>query len=165
MSGYEVDETDRQILHMLQGAARGISTQAIADEVGVAGSTVRNRINRMEDAGVIEGYNPVIDYDAAGYPLHFLFLCAVPGDVRDDAVKSVLDLDGVVRVHEMIDCDVNVLVEAIGADAGAIAEIERALEATGLAIERGILYRQLHVQPFGHLGAPDDDADSSTTGS
>jgi DNA-binding Lrp family transcriptional regulator len=46
----------------------------IAEEVDVSASTVRNRIDRLEEAGVIEGYYPKINYERANFPLHVLLL-------------------------------------------------------------------------------------------
>lgn len=46
-------DVDRQILHLLQGNARGVNTETIGQEVGVAASTVRNRLDEMEEADVI----------------------------------------------------------------------------------------------------------------
>jgi DNA-binding Lrp family transcriptional regulator len=40
----------------------------------VSASTVRNRIDRLEEAGVIEGYYPKINYERANFPLHVLLL-------------------------------------------------------------------------------------------
>lgn len=51
-----LDETDRHILHVLQNNARATITD-IANEVGVSGNTVRNRIEQLEEQGIIKGYS------------------------------------------------------------------------------------------------------------
>lgn len=43
----------------------------------MAASTVRHRIGKMQDAGIIRGFHPEIDYDKAGFSLHYLFMCQV----------------------------------------------------------------------------------------
>lgn len=161
MGSHELDEVDRQILHLLQQDARSTSTEAMGDEVGVAASTVRNRINRMEDAGVIRGYYPEIDYDAAGYSLHYRFLGYAPADRRAEVVERALGVSGVVRVGEFVDSELNLSVEVIAVNAEHLADIHDSLEACGLELERGEVYSRSHVQPFNHFGTDyqNDDAE------
>lgn len=63
MSIDELDELDRGILHCLQEDARNNSAADIAEKVGVTANTVRNRIQRLEEEGVIQKYTPIIDYE------------------------------------------------------------------------------------------------------
>lgn len=157
MGSDELDETDRQILHLLQENARSVSTEAIGEKVGVAASTVRNRINKMEDSGIIQGYHPEIDYDAAGHPLHYLFFCGAPTADRDEIVQRILeDVPGVVRVNELIDGDINVVVEVIAADAETLDGTTVELKDCGLEIERGEVFKATHVQPYNHFGSEYD---------
>jgi DNA-binding Lrp family transcriptional regulator len=74
----ELDNVDRGILHELQVDARNRTAQEIADKVDVSASTVRNRIEELEADGIIEGYHPKIDYEAADLPLQILFVCSAP---------------------------------------------------------------------------------------
>lgn len=50
-----MDQLDRRIIAALQANARASTTQ-IAGSLGVARTTVHERISRMEDRGVIAGY-------------------------------------------------------------------------------------------------------------
>lgn len=153
MGSYELDERDRQILHLLQQDARSISTETIGEQIGVAASTVRNRINKMENAGIIRGYHPEIDYNEAGYPLHYLFMCYTATDDRDELVQHVLEtVPGVVRVNELIDAEINVVVEVIATDATTLDATNEKLKACGLEVKRGEIYKAIHVQPYDHFG-------------
>lgn len=49
------DATDRQIMAILQGNAR-ISNAEIARQVGMAPSAVLERVRKLEERGIIEGY-------------------------------------------------------------------------------------------------------------
>ena len=69
---FELDETDRGILFLRQDDARHNTTEEIAEAVGVSSSTVSNRIQAMEEGGVIDGYGPYVSYDRADIPLHML---------------------------------------------------------------------------------------------
>lgn len=74
----ELDNVDRGILHLLQVDARNTTAKEIAEKTGVAASTVRNRIEQLEANGVITGYHPKIDYEAANLPLKVLFVITAP---------------------------------------------------------------------------------------
>ncbi len=54
-----MDQLDRRIIAALQHNARD-STTNIAAKLGVARTTVHERINRMEERGVIAGYSVVL---------------------------------------------------------------------------------------------------------
>ncbi|PSP52404.1 hypothetical protein BRC67_04665 [Halobacteriales archaeon QH_3_68_24] len=70
----DLDNVDRGILYMLQEDARNTTSEDIADKTGVSASTIRNRLERLEDDGVIRGYHPEIDYEAANLPLRVMFV-------------------------------------------------------------------------------------------
>ena len=58
--GVRLDDIDRQILYAHTGRPNTSAT-AIAEQVSVSSATVRNRIARLEESGVIEGYHPTIN--------------------------------------------------------------------------------------------------------
>jgi Lrp/AsnC family leucine-responsive transcriptional regulator len=64
-----IDETDRQILNILQQNAR-TSNAEIARQIGMAPSAVLERIRKLETKGVILGYEARINPEAVG--LHLL---------------------------------------------------------------------------------------------
>lgn len=65
---HELDETDRAILEALNEDARR-SYRDIARELDIALSTVSTRVKRLEEAGVIQGYIPLVDPVAVGYEM------------------------------------------------------------------------------------------------
>ena len=68
---YNLDSTDRKIL--IELARNGRSTyKEIGDLVGMTRPAVRERILRMEEAGVITGYKAEVDTDALGRALHVM---------------------------------------------------------------------------------------------
>lgn len=66
-----LDDTDRRILEVLLADAR-TSMRSIAETVGVAQGTVSNRVRRMEDLGVIEGYQIQLDAEKVGWNMTVL---------------------------------------------------------------------------------------------
>ena len=66
-----IDDTDRRILSVLLQDAR-TSLRSIAEEVGVALGTVSNRVKRMEEMGVIQGYGILLDAEKVGWTMTVL---------------------------------------------------------------------------------------------
>jgi Lrp/AsnC family leucine-responsive transcriptional regulator len=64
-SALTLDATDLEILEALQSDARQTYT-AIGKRLGIAHSTVYDRMKRMEQYGVIEKYTAIIDTDKIG---------------------------------------------------------------------------------------------------
>ena len=62
------DAVDRQLLTILAGDAR-VSTAELARRVGMSSPAVRDRVTRLEEAGVIRGYHADIDPAKVGLPV------------------------------------------------------------------------------------------------
>lgn len=156
----ELDNVDRGILHELQVDARNTTAQEIADKVGVSPSTVRNRIEHLETVGVIEGYHPKLNYEAANLPLQVLFVCTAPPENRADLVEQLLDIRGVVEIRETLTGRQNLFVEVVADDTSDMVRISDAIHELGLSVESSEILRQRRVQPFDHFHFdPPDDSD------
>jgi DNA-binding Lrp family transcriptional regulator len=88
----------------------------IADEKGVAASTVRNRITKLEAAGVVNGYYLDVDYERTGFQLHTLIVCTAPITDREELAKQALEIEGVVAVREVMTGSENVHIEVVDED-------------------------------------------------
>ncbi len=152
MKSPALDDVDRGILHMLQEDARNHSASGIADAVGVAPNTVRNRIARMEDAGVIEGYHPHINYERAGYQLRVQFICTVPISKREAMAEQALEIVGVVGVTEVVSGHENLVIEAVGTETSDVTSIATQIEDRDIRIHDERFLRAVRVQPFNHFG-------------
>lgn len=64
----KVDKLNWEILEALQSDAR-VSLKEISQKIGLASPTVAERIQKMEDAGIIEGYDTKLNMHALGYSL------------------------------------------------------------------------------------------------
>jgi Lrp/AsnC family transcriptional regulator, leucine-responsive regulatory protein len=154
----ELDDVDRGVLHLLQTDARNTTAEEMAERVGVSASTVRNRIEKLENAGVIRGYRPILDYERANLPLRVLFICTVRARERAEMGCEVMNVKGVVTVKEMITSVDNLHVEAVGTDTTDLVRITDALQEMDLEIRSSELLKEERVQPFNfHLGLSLDD--------
>jgi Lrp/AsnC family transcriptional regulator, leucine-responsive regulatory protein len=147
----DLDDVDRGILHMLQLEARETTAQEIADRVGVSPSTVRNRIDQLEAEGVIEGYHPEIDYEAANLPLQILFICSAPPADRSELAEEVMEVHGVVDLRELMTGRRNLHVDVVGTSTKDITRITNAIHDLGLRIDSSELLQRRMRQPFNHF--------------
>ncbi len=68
MTAYSPDATDWRILDVLQREGRA-SFAELARAVSMSASAVTERVRRLEEAGVIQGYAAVVDPDRLGLPI------------------------------------------------------------------------------------------------
>ena len=144
----ELDSTDRSILYYLQQDARRTSSSDIADRLGLSPSTVRTRINKLEDRGIIRGYHIDIDYDLAGYPLYTKIICTAPVTERDVLADRAREVHGVTAVREIMTGKRNVYVNAIGRSHDDLNRIAGELDALGLDIVDEQIIRDEYVCPY-----------------
>jgi len=63
-----MDQLDNNIINSLNENGRK-SLRTIAKELKVSLSTISNRIKKLEEKGIIEGYVPIINKEKAGFDL------------------------------------------------------------------------------------------------
>lgn len=93
-----LDAIDVQLLNALIADAR-TATAELARRVGLSAPSVAERVRRMEEAGVIEGYTARVNPQALGLPLAaWLRIRPVPGKLQ--AVAEVVK-----SLPEIVECD------------------------------------------------------------
>jgi Lrp/AsnC family leucine-responsive transcriptional regulator len=79
-----MDDRDLHIVALLEGDAR-LSYAEIGTRVGLAASSVHDRVRKLERSGVIRGYRAELDLDAIGLPITAIVSLALrpasPADV------------------------------------------------------------------------------------
>lgn len=111
----ELDETDMEILSLLAADARRPFSE-IGDEVGLSGPAVSDRVTRLEEAGVIEGFT--VDVDRAQLRAGVPVLVRFENDSTEaDRLRDrVADADGVEHVFVTASGEVWVYGRAEGRD-------------------------------------------------
>lgn len=158
-----LDEVDRKILQLLQRDSRHATAVDLADRIAVSDSTVRNRIENLEQAGVIEGYAPIINYEAAGYQLQIRITCTASIVEREQLAREASHLEGVVQVREVMTGHNNIEVVAVAPHNDDITRVACELDDMGVEIESEELIRHQYFRPFNHFGAADVSDDSDGT--
>jgi DNA-binding Lrp family transcriptional regulator len=147
----ELDDIDRAILFALQADARNTSSSEIAERTGTSGSTVRKRIQRLQEEGIVKGYSADVDYQAAGYPLRMLLYCTASIPDRGELIPEILAIDGVVSVQELVTGEENLLVTAVGESDDDITPVAQKLLDLGLDVTDEVLVRSHETTPFGEF--------------
>ncbi|ERH14051.1 MAG: transcriptional regulator [halophilic archaeon J07HB67] len=156
----ELDSVDKQILYHLQQDARGISSSEIADELGLSPSTIRTRLNKLEDSEIVRGYHIDIDYELAGYPLYTKIVCTAPVPERDTLADRAQEIHGVTAVREVMTGKRNVYVNAIGESHDDLNRIAGELDELGLDVVDEQLVRSEYVCPYHGFLEADGTLDS-----
>ncbi|WP_101298125.1 Lrp/AsnC family transcriptional regulator [Halegenticoccus soli] len=94
----KLDDTDRAILRILQEDARTPFSE-IARRIDMSSATVHDRVGRMEEAGVIEGYHARVDPKAVGFGTSALVGLRVKQGHESEALEQLREIEGVREIH------------------------------------------------------------------
>jgi DNA-binding Lrp family transcriptional regulator len=93
-----MDELDHKLITLLRhDARRGISE--LAAELDVARATVRNRIERLEQAGEIIGYTVILKSDAVSLPVRGIMMIEVEGHSADKVIRMLGGFSEISAIH------------------------------------------------------------------
>jgi Lrp/AsnC family transcriptional regulator, leucine-responsive regulatory protein len=96
-----IDDIDRQILDILQTDAR-LPNAEIARRVGMAPSATLDRLRKLEERGVIRGYELRVDPAAVGLPLlAFVLVRAEERPFDPETGRAIAAVSGVQEVHHI----------------------------------------------------------------
>ena len=144
---YELDDVDRQVLTLLQEDARYKAVD-LAEAIGVSDNTIHNRMERLEEAGVITGYTATVDHDLTGLSFYFHFTCTARISERTDLAKKALGVPNVIDVTELMTGHENLLIEAVGASDEEITEVAEQLDEFAIEINDENLVRAQYTKPL-----------------
>jgi Lrp/AsnC family transcriptional regulator for asnA, asnC and gidA len=118
-----MDEIDKQILELLKKDAR-TPLSHISEEVGLSSPSIKDRITKMEQEGVILGYRPILDYAKLGLPLtayvnlrlHYPLCCT------DEFIEAIKKIDEVVEGH-YTDGEEDMLLKVVASEPSHLQQI------------------------------------------
>ncbi len=88
-----MEETDRKILTLLAGDGR-MSFTDLGRATGLSTSAVHQRVKRLENRGLINGYAARLDYDRVGLPLTaFISIRPIDPSQPDDSPERLRGID------------------------------------------------------------------------
>lgn len=94
------ENLDEKLINALLADGRA-SLRSLAEELDVSVTTVSNHLSDLEDSGVIEGYAPVVNYDALGYDVTAVIQLKVEGSALPDITDRLREQKHMVSVYEV----------------------------------------------------------------
>ena len=98
----DIDDTDKQILRLLQTQAR-MSITELAERVNLSATPCARRIKRLEDSGIITGYHTQTDAQKLGYPLAVFIAISMD---RHTADRFELFEEKIQSFDEVVSCSI-----------------------------------------------------------
>ena len=92
-----LDEIDKQILRILQEDAR-TSYREIQEQLGISIGTIHNRISKLKENGIIEGYTLRLNNKKLGYKLTFLIRINIDGKHTEEILEDLKNIPEVCSV-------------------------------------------------------------------
>lgn len=159
-----IDEIDEQIIYYLTEEARHTSAPDIAEELDISPPTVRNRIRRLEENGVILGYHAHLNYERANSRLTNLFVCTTSATKRQELAQRALGIPGVINVREIMTGRGSLRIKAVGTGTDDLTRIAQDITDLGIEIEdEGLIHRE-YFRPYAQFGPKGKEATSPVTG-
>lgn len=84
----QFDLTDRKIISILQKDGR-ITMKHLGELINMSTPSTIDRVRRLEEAGVINGYAAVVDYIALGYDMHIYIFVEVNQNKRPGLLEYI----------------------------------------------------------------------------
>ena len=94
------ENLDADLVNELLGDGRA-SLRSLAEKLDVSVTTVSNHLSDLEDEGVIEGYTPRVDYDAAGYDVTAVMQLKAEGSALPEITQTLKDHRQMISVYEV----------------------------------------------------------------
>ncbi len=160
---HRLDDIDRRIIYELMRDARNTSAPTIADAVNVSPGTIRNRIDQLEEHGIIRKYTAAVDFERAGDRLTNLYICTVPVSERKSLAQDAGSVSGVVNVRELMTGRRNLHVLAVGEHTEDLRRVARTLSGLGIEIEDETLLEAETHYPYDPFGPDEGVAASEPT--
>ncbi|MFC7047088.1 HTH-type transcriptional regulator Lrp [Halobacteriaceae archaeon GCM10025711] len=94
------ENLDAELINALLGDGRA-SLRSLAEQLDVSVTTVSNHLKDLEEAGIIRGYTPVIDYDKIGYDVTAVIQLKVEGQALPDITERLKEHKQMTSVYEV----------------------------------------------------------------
>ena len=107
----KLDIIHSKILELLQRNAR-ISNTAIAKQVGISSPSVAERISRLEDSEIIEGYYTKVSHTGMGYDFRVLITVRAFVGRLQPFLNKVKTFDEVINCYRVTGND-NIVMEVV----------------------------------------------------
>lgn len=129
----EIDATDRRIVSLLEEDGRRPVVD-IAEHVGLSPAAIHGRLDDLEDAGIIKGYDAIVDPEALGVDGHAIIRLRIEQGRVTEAKEQLRELDGVQSIR-LLAGSWDVVVRVYASNITVLEEVlfEEVKQMTGIA--------------------------------
>ena len=112
----KLDRLNRKIIQSLQKNAKQSNTE-IAKKIGISSTSVGERIKKMEQQGIIEGYFIKLSNAKIGYPLKAIITIRpfINSDEADQILKTLKSFEEIIHFYRVTG-DESVILECVFRD-------------------------------------------------
>ncbi|NJO42746.1 MAG: Lrp/AsnC family transcriptional regulator [Cyanobacteria bacterium CRU_2_1] len=96
-----LDEVDWQILLILQMEAR-ISFKELGQRIGLTGTAIAERVHKLEDEGIIQGYSIKLNREKVGLPVMAFFKLRVNVEHCQKLRDLAIALPEIIEAHRVV---------------------------------------------------------------
>lgn len=100
MKNVKLDNTDRKIIELLQRNSN-ITNALLAKEIGLSPAPTLERVNKLENSGIIKSYHAVIDPASVGLGVSTFVMATLKGHNKDNIDKFMLAIQ---KIDEVVEC-------------------------------------------------------------
>jgi DNA-binding Lrp family transcriptional regulator len=100
MKSIKLDKIDRDILDRLQKNSN-ITNAQLAKEIGLSPAPTLERVNKLENAGILKSYHAVIDPASVGLGVSTFVMVTLKGHNKDNIEKFVKEIE---LIDEVVEC-------------------------------------------------------------
>ena len=93
-----MDKIDHKILKILSKNAR-TSFKKISQDIGLTSPAVKNRIEKMEQEGIIKGYSLIVDKENIGYMITAFISIAMESHLKSEFFSFVDECPNIVECY------------------------------------------------------------------
>ncbi len=94
------ENLDAKLINALLGNGRA-SLRSLGEELDVSVTTVSNHLRDLEAEGVVNGYTPIVDYDALGYDVTAIIHLKVEGSALPEITDRLREQKQMISVYEV----------------------------------------------------------------
>src|SRR6056297_3200704 len=98
------ENLDAKLINALLGNGRA-SLRSLGEELDVSVTTVSNHLRDLEAEGVVNGYTPIVDYDALGYDVTAVIHLKVEGSALPEITDRLREQKQMISVYEVTGTD------------------------------------------------------------
>ena len=141
----QLDQIDKKILTHLQRDAR-LSYNALAKLVNLSAPSIAERVRRMEDVGLIEGYQVILNRQLLGWDITAFIRLICPGERYQTVHRLAIEVPEVLECHHVTGED-SFILKVTASDMGHLEQVISRFRGFGQSISSVVMSTDVETKP------------------